>query len=272
MSNAKEVVVITGGATGIGFGLAKAFGAEGASIVIAEPRPEKLAQAVAALQGEGIEALGVPCDVTDLEQVEALADTCYDTHGQVDVLVNNAGVGHPRASVAELDMAALRAMFEVNFFGVWHGCRVFGPRMQAQGTNAAIYNTGSENSLFTAAPKLAGYVAAKHAVLGLTDALREELPPPMRVGIIMPGFVASDLTRGVSQLAMPADEYAPIVVRQIREGRFYVVSHAYNRVHIDRRHEELAASYEQYAPRYEGDDEYDVPTLLARMAAERQGE
>lgn len=267
MSNAnQEVVVITGGATGIGFALAKVFGGEGASVVIAEPREGKLDKAVQALSASGITARGRACDVRELEQVESLAEYCWDEFGHVDVVINNAGVGHPRASVSELPMADLRAMLEVNFFGVWHGCRVFGPRLASQGTSAALYNTGSENSLFTAAPKLAGYVAAKHAVLGLTEALREELPERVRVGVIMPGFVASDLTRQVADMAMAADDYAPIVVRQIRDGRFFVVSHAYNMVHVDARHATLADSYAKYAPRYPGDDEYDVRTLLAKLS------
>ena len=91
----------------------------------------------------------------------------------------------------------------------------------------------------------------------------------MRVGVIMPGFVASDLTRAVAQLAMPADEYAPIVVQQIRDGRFYVVSHACNRDHVDPRQRELIESYDRYAPRYDGDDRYDVSKLMEKLAQQR---
>ena len=269
MTNAdmtEKTVVVTGGATGIGFGLAKATGALGAKVIIAEPDPERLRRATEALERLGIESAGYPCDVTDLEQVEALADFAWATFDRVDLVVNNAGVGLPAVPVAETSMADLRNVFEVNFFGVWHGCRVFAPRLIEQGTPAAIYNTGSENSLFNAVPNLAGYVASKHAVLGLTDSLREQVPEYITIGVIIPGLVASELTRRVADLAMDTDEYARRVVEQILQKQFYVVTHAYNIEHVDRRHKEISEAYAKYAPRYEGDDEHDVRTLLRKLA------
>ena len=266
MEIANKVAVITGGATGIGFALAKEMGKRGAQVVIAEPRQEKLQQAVATLAGEGVTAEYFVCDVTDLNQVEALAEFAWSTFGQVDIAINNAGIGQPRATVMDCDMQAVHATFDVNFFGVWHGCRVFGKRFAEQGTPAAIYNTASENAFFVAAPQMAAYVATKHAVLGLTDALREEVPDFVQVGAIIPGFVATDLTAQAGELAMTADEFAGIIVPQIEAGEFLAVSHAYNMEHINQRHQRVSRAYAQYAPRYEGDDEYDVRALLAKMS------
>ena len=88
-------VVITGGATGIGFALAKAFGKEGARVMIAEPRQHRLEEAVASLREEGIKAVWRSCDVTQSEEIEVLADSAWSEFGEVDVLINNAGIKAP---------------------------------------------------------------------------------------------------------------------------------------------------------------------------------
>jgi NAD(P)-dependent dehydrogenase (short-subunit alcohol dehydrogenase family) len=97
-----KTAVITGGATGIGFGFAKAFGADGARIVIGEPRENRLQEAVAALTELGIEARYFVCDVSNPESVHGLADFAWDTFGQVDVLLNNAGITVPHHPVTDL--------------------------------------------------------------------------------------------------------------------------------------------------------------------------
>lgn len=260
-----QTAVITGGATGIGFGLAKAFGARGASVVIAEPRLEVLERAVAELKEQGIDASFKTCDVREPEQVAALADFAWGKTGHVEFVLNNAGIGFPTTPIIETDLEQVRKTFEVNFFAVYLGCKVFGKRLVEQGSPGSICNTGSENALFVAVPQLAGYVASKHAVHALTASLREEMPDHVHVGLIIPGFVKSGLTERVANLAMDADEYAGIVIRQILDKQFYIVSHAYNMVRIDERHAEIEAAYKQYAPRYEGDDEYDVRTLMQSM-------
>ncbi len=265
-------VVITGGATGIGFALAKGLGASGCRILIAEPGEDRLRAAVDALSELGVEATYQVCDVTDLDQVERLADAAWETFGRVDMVFNNAGISIPQVPVIDTSMDDLHAVFDVNFFGVWHGCRVFGRRLIEQGTPAGIYNTGSENSLFNAVPNNAGYLAAKHAVLGLTDNLREQMPDFIHVGIIIPGFVKSEMTARVGDLAMDADTFASTVLKQIGDGRFYIVSHAYNMVRIQERYDEIAGAYASYAPRYEGDEEYDVRYLLASLSQARASE
>ncbi|MEQ9315314.1 MAG: SDR family NAD(P)-dependent oxidoreductase, partial [Henriciella sp.] len=131
-----KVVVITGGATGIGFALAKQFGADGAKIVIAEPRENRLSAAVEKLSYMDMDASFAVCDVSRLESVEALADYVWDTHGQCDVLLNNAGVGSREKRLPDVPMDEAHRIMDVNFWGVWHGCRVFGNRMKEQGTPA----------------------------------------------------------------------------------------------------------------------------------------
>ena len=180
-------------------------------------------------------------------------------------MFNNAGIGFPQSPLIETEMDELHAIFDVNFFGVWHGCRVFGRRFIEQGSSAGIFNTGSENSLFNAVPNSAAYLASKHAVLGLTDNLREQLPEFINVGLIIPGFVDTGLTKGIGHLAMDADKFASIALEQISDGQFYIVSHAYNMQRVEERYAEISQAFESYAPRYSGDEEFDVRHLLSRM-------
>lgn len=266
-----KTVVITGGATGIGFALAKRFGAEGAKIVIGEPRQNRLDEAIAKLKEEGIEASAMVMDVSDPKSMEAFADFTWETYGGAHVLINNAGIAVGRKPMVDVDLNDLHKLMGVNFFGVWHGAAIFGKRMIAQGEPAAIYNVASENSFFNAVNNSAPYIASKHAVRGLTQAMRDEFPDFIKVGMIIPGFVASELTKGSEQFAMDADTFAATTVEQIRAGEFYVVTHSYNIVRIKPIHEEIEDAYHRNAPRYEGDEEYDVPTLIARLTAGRDG-
>ena len=136
--------------------------------------------------------------------------------------------------------------------------------MIEQGTKAAIYNLGSENSLFIAVPKSVAYVASKHSVFALSESLRNDLPDFIHVGTIFPGYVDTPLT-SQAEGGMNADEFAKIVKEQIKNEEHIIVSHAYNNVHIEKRNNEISLAYKKYAPRYDGDDEYDVKTILSKL-------
>lgn len=259
-------VVITGGASGIGFAIASNLGQRGCRIMIAEPDEERLKNAVEALAALGIDATYQICDVTSLDQVEQLAERAWNQFERVDMVFNNAGIGIGQKPIIDTPMEELHAVFDVNFFGVWHVCRVFAARLVEQGSPAGIYNTGSENSLFNAVPNNAAYLATKHAVLGMTDNLREQMPDYIHVGLIIPGFVKSELTAAVAHLAMDTDRFASIVLEQIADGQFYIVSHACNMTPIEERYAEIRQAYETYAPRYDGDEEYDVRHLMSQMS------
>ncbi len=261
-----KVVVIPGGATGIGFAFAKAFGADGAKILLAARRENRLAEAVDHLEELGIEAKYCICDVAEPEQVEALANFAWDTFGHADVIINNAGMMLPNMTVIDTPLESVHRIFDVNFFGVWHGSAIFGKRFIEQGTPAAIYNVGSENSLFNGVPMAAAYVSTKHAVLALTESLREEMPDFIDVGLICPGFVTSELGPPEAMaMAMDTEHYVEIAMKQIKAGEFFIVSHAYNIERINNRYEEIAKAYAAYAPRYEGDVEFDVRTLMGKL-------
>lgn len=262
-----KVVVITGGATGIGLSFAKQFGNEGAKVVISGRRENRLQEATKELIDLGIEAKYFACDVTQRQEVEDLADFAWDAFGQVDVIVNNAGTMAFGKPLIDTLLEEFHTVYGVNIFGVVNGASVFGKRFIEQGTPAAIYNVGSENSLFNGVPMGAAYVSSKHAVLAITESLREEVPDFIEVGLICPGFVRSELGDPTAmQFAMDTDTYTSKAMKQIKSGEFYIVSHAHNIVRINSRHDALVKAYEQYAPRYEGDEEFDVRTMMAQMA------
>lgn len=267
MDFAGKCVVVTGGATGIGLALAKRIGAAGAKLVLCEPRAEKLAEAVAELTALGVEARAFVGDVTDAASVEALADFAWEAYGRADAIIANAGVGGPRVSVIDSEADAARALFEVNFWGVWNCIRSFGQRFQADGLPGAIYATASENALFNAVRAKGGaYVASKHAVLGLMDMLRNEVPDHVEVGVIIPGWVKSDMTRH-AEPAMDADAFADRIVPQMEAGQFYLVSHPYNVVRMEERWAEAYAAFADYAPREAEDEAMDVQMVIESGAA-----
>lgn len=259
-----KTAVITGGASGIGLGLARALAARGVKVMIADLPGEKLEAAA----GEGFATH--PCDVSDLAQVEALAEAAFAQFITVDLVFNNAGVGGPHGKLWEVAPEAARKHFDINFWGVWNGCRAFGPRLAEQSSPSAIYNTGSENSLFPAVPQTAAYIGAKHAVLGITESLREDLPTHVHAGTIIPGWVFTGIgDERVMSRALPVADYIEVILPQILERRRFVVSHGYNQVRIAERMDELSASYATYASSVEEDEQYDVRLVIERAQAAR---
>ncbi len=167
----------------------------------------------------------------------------------------------------DFDLAEARALFEVNYWGMWHGIQSFGKRMIADGHPGAIYSVASENSLFNVYPSGGGaYVSSKHAIFGLMDMLRREAPDNIETGVIIPGWVATGLTGG---RGMDADEFAQRIAPQMEAGEYYVVSHSYNMVRLRERYDEVEAAFAKHAPREEGDEKWDVRRAFERAAAKQ---
>ncbi|MFM2073307.1 MAG: hypothetical protein RLZZ623_3571 [Actinomycetota bacterium] len=272
------VAVVTGAGSGIGRGIAAALCGAGARVVIADIELDKAIAAASELP-DG-RAIGVRCDVTDRADVERLADASWAQFGGVDVLVNNAGVFPPLAKVLDVLETDARWVLEVNLLGVWNGCVAFGRRFVEQGTPAHIVNVGSENSLGVPHTMAGFYTASKHAVLGLSDVLRRELPHHIGVSVLCPGMVAtalSDASRNRPErfggpvtsnrsaaVGMDPDEVGRRTVEGIQRGDFYIVTHPPVVELVDERAAELHAAFAAQAPRFDGDEALSTRAMMRR--------
>lgn len=165
-----RVAVVTGAGSGIGRALAEGFAAEGMRVVCADVDE---AGVKATAEAIGDDALAVPTDVANPNQVDALADTAFDRFGQVDLLVNNAGV-FQGGLIWERSLEDWHWAFGVNVFGIVHGIKSFVPRMIAQGTDGHVVNTASV-AAFVAGPTSGPYVVSKCAAFSLTESLALDL-------------------------------------------------------------------------------------------------
>lgn len=182
---------MTGGASGIGLGLCRELGQRGMSVVVGDIEAGALAAAVDELSDAGIDALGVECDVTSMESMEALADQAFAWKGHVHLVCNNAGVvafGDGFASIEEW-----KWVIDVDLWGVVHGMLAFGPRMRESGEPGHFVNTASTAGLL-GFPGIASYVAAKHAVVGMTQSFWHELAPTaLSASVLCPGVVSTNI-------------------------------------------------------------------------------
>ena len=190
-----QVAVVTGGASGLGFGLAQAFAARGLHVVVGDVETAALADAVARIEIEGGSAIGVLTDVRFAEQLEALASATIERFGRVDVICNNAGVvTRERARTWEVPLHDWQWVLRVNLDGVFNGIHAFVPHLIAQNSGHVV-NTASMAGISTG-PGHAPYMASKHAVVAMSEGLAAELAasaPNVGVTIVCPGGVLGNM-------------------------------------------------------------------------------
>jgi NAD(P)-dependent dehydrogenase (short-subunit alcohol dehydrogenase family) len=167
-----RVAVVTGGASGIGKALAKAFVGEGMKVVIADVEEPALKSAVEDLGGD---VMGVVTDVTDPSSVQALADRVYDAHGACHILCNNAGVAAPNLDLWETEPSDFQWVHGVNVGGVAHGVQAFVPRMIASGEEGLVINTSSGDGGISPLAQQVVYASSKAAVSIMTECLDAQL-------------------------------------------------------------------------------------------------
>lgn len=196
-----RVAVVTGGASGIGRGMALAFADAGAHVAIADVEDEPARAVAREVESRGVRALALHVDVSDRTSVETLAEKVYGEFGAAHVLCNNAGVGAggPLDQCTDDDW---RWVLAVNLDGVVHGLQAFLPRMKRQDGEKHVVNTASMAGLI-AFPGLGPYTASKYAVVGISETLRAEgASYGLGVSVLCPGLVRTNITS--SQRNRPA--------------------------------------------------------------------
>jgi short-subunit dehydrogenase len=226
-----KVVIVTGASSGIGEATAREFGREGATVVLAARRVERLEALAQEIQtmGTGAETLVVPADVSKLEDIQSLIDQTVTRFGRIDILVNNAGFGR-LDWLENLDpMKDIEMQFDVNVLGVVHATRQALPIMIKQ-RSGHIINMGSMAGL-VATPTYTIYAASKHAVHGFSEALRREVKPwGIDVSMLYPGGVKTEFGEhaGIKRktkattpkfLQLSAEDVAQAVVQLVRRPR-----------------------------------------------------
>ena len=208
-----KIAIITGASSGIGAAVARRLSHDGASVVLAARRKEKIDALAAALNAAGGSSLSIPTDVTSRIQAERLIAVTIERFGRLDILVNNAGRGHC-ANVEETTDETIRNMFEVNVFSLWYTSRPALRQMKKQGSGHIINIASMAGKL--GFPYNSAYVAAKHACVGFTHALRLELVETgIHASVVCPGGVLTEwasVTEGGAMLPM-FSAAAPLIAR-----------------------------------------------------------
>lgn len=258
-----RTAVVTGGASGIGLGIARALADEGANVVVADLDEGAARQAAEALRARGVRSLAVPTDVRRTDSVEALAATVRRELGGVDLVFNNAGVylGGPMRRVTEDDW---RFVLDVNLDGVFRVGQTFTRLLLEQGRGGYVVNTASVGGFLSYGAGVA-YTVSKYGVVAYSEAMRVDLAPEgIGVSTLCPGPIdtnlpASDRIRGANERAggfsealapltrggMQPDAVGPIVLAGIREELPYIFTHDDLREAFAQRFETILAGFDR---------------------------
>ncbi|MFB4277678.1 SDR family oxidoreductase [Nonomuraea sp. MTCD27] len=190
-----KVVLITGASSGIGEATALRLAAEGHRVVLGARREDRLAATAKAIEAAGGQADVRRLDVTDRADVVAFADAAAERHGRIDVIVNNAGV-MPLSRLDALLVEEWDRMIDVNVRGLLYGIAAALPHFQRQGEGHFV--TVASIGAHQVVPTGAVYCATKYAAWAITEGLRQELDPSIRVTTVSPGVVESELAESIS--------------------------------------------------------------------------
>jgi NAD(P)-dependent dehydrogenase (short-subunit alcohol dehydrogenase family) len=188
----RKVVVVFGAGGGLGAGMASEFAAGGARVVISDYEQATLTAVHEDLRHRGDDVVMVRADISKLEEVVKVRDAALDRYGDVDVVCNTVGVAGRLAPVWEIADNDWRWNMAVNFWGVLHVIQAFVPVLMKRG-GGHILNTAS-TAVFTPPPGPGAYVTTKHAVIGVSEVLQQDLRAAgsdVRVSVILPGVVRS---------------------------------------------------------------------------------
>ncbi|MFH2013219.1 MAG: SDR family NAD(P)-dependent oxidoreductase [Pseudomonadota bacterium] len=272
----QKVAVITGAASGIGYGIAKYCVKEGIKVVLVDVNEKTLTEAKSKLETAGAKVLAVPADVSNADEMELIAKKTIDNFGAVHLLFNNAGVGITGPIIWETTLSDWKWVIGVNLLGVIHGIRAFVPIMLEQYTECHIVNTASIAGLISP-PGLGPYNVSKHGVVTLSETLYHELSrinSKIKVSVLCPGAVNTKILdasknrpadlqndpkfeserqanfldlqqnkRLELKEGMSPDEVAELVFKAIKDETFYILTHSWAKDLVKLRMEEIINGY-----------------------------
>jgi NAD(P)-dependent dehydrogenase (short-subunit alcohol dehydrogenase family) len=263
-----KTAVVTGAASGIGFGLARTFAKNGMSVVISDIHRERLDAALANVRGLGAKAIAVPADVSQRADVRKIADAAVKEFGAVHVVCNNAGVTLPGKSVWEITPEEWDWISGVNLHGVMHGMQIFLPLIQSHGGEGHMVNTASIAG-FQVAPhrKSGAYAGTKFAVVALTESLWNDLrETPVGASVLAPASVKTRIymsnesrpdrfggpvvTGEVNPLqhelegGLEPDVVGERVLRAIRDRELYIFTHMQTKEWLLARHQRIIDAFD----------------------------
>ncbi|RDG39099.1 SDR family oxidoreductase [Streptomyces corynorhini] len=189
-----KVVAITGASSGIGAATARSLAQDGARLVLGARREERLAHLAGELRAQGHDVEFTSVDVRHREDQARLVALAQETFGRLDVLVGNAGVG-PVSLLDELRVDDWDSMIDVNVKGLLYGIAAALPVFRAQGYGQFVHTVST--AAYKTVPGQAVYSASKAAARALTEGLRQEVGPSIRVSMVSPGYVATEFVESV---------------------------------------------------------------------------
>jgi NAD(P)-dependent dehydrogenase (short-subunit alcohol dehydrogenase family) len=274
---AGKTAFVTGGASGIGLAMGRAFAEAGMKVMLADIETEALADAVKSLHNVGPDLRGIRCDVTDPASVEDAAGASYQAFGNVHVVCNNAGVAGS-GGIDNISGESWRWVLDVNLMGVVHGVRSFLPHIRAHGEGGHFVNTASMAGM-TGGLGFSAYTASKFAVVGMSEGLAMQLKPHgIGVSVLCPGYVrtrigesgrnrperygpsptldpASPAGAMVAEIAerlkagLDPSQVAARVLAAVRADELYVFTHPEMRDEVDQRFAAIEAAMDKAAAR-----------------------
>ncbi|NWK98397.1 hypothetical protein DM806_22555 [Sphingobium lactosutens] len=282
MELADKSAVVTGGASGIGRALVTDLAARGCRVLLVDVDQDKAQSTANEIGGK---VAGVACDISDTAAVTTLAEKTWSDMGGVDLVFANAGVGIS-GPLVDADVREFDWLFAVNVRGVWNSVSAFAKLMLGSGANGRICVTASEHSLGLQHPGVGIYTATKHAVLGLAEVFRAELPARISISALCPGLVSTDLhrTKHLSPLGpgdpaaieaagmwlsrgKRAEDVARLAIEGVMRGDFFIPTNPSSLKASRRRAEQLEAAFACYAPGSPDDDPHDTGRILAELTA-----
>lgn len=263
-----RLVVVTGAGNGIGAALAaEAARRDAAAVAVADIDVDAAEQVASDIRSGGAHAVGVHCDVTDAQALDRLAGEMCTSYGSPGLVCANAGVAAAGGPLLEGEPRDARWVLEVNFFGVLTTLRSFGRSMAAAHEPGWLLATGSEHSLGLPHAGAGAYTASKHAVLGLCEVMRAELPGHVGISVLCPGLTSSRLwasgssrpsefggptepqpiSQAVIERGMAAEVVAQRALDGVAAGHFVIPTHYNARDYADARADEVAAAFDRLA-------------------------